>query len=117
MGALRMPPYGREVAAALDTGRNVNCYLFAGNDCWKRAQRRREQHGQGSTLLLPFGDDPRDYRWPSVDALVCAVGDMERALVERLARALIRDGVRYACLIGDTDTVNAWASWNQQVAA
>lgn len=56
---MRLPPYGREVAA----GPN-NVFIYAGVDAWMAGKARAYHCGPGSVLVLPPGDDYRQYRWP-----------------------------------------------------
>lgn len=105
----RRPPYGAEVEGVLATGRQPNLYVFAGDEAWERAKRRRKVHGQGSALVLPDDAEPEALRWPPVDAVVVAwPPPSEYARKVGLARALIRDGVRYACIEHEPECLNVW---------
>lgn len=113
----RKCPYHDEVANAVTAGLNPNAFLYAGPDCWQRAERRRSQHGPGSALVLPRGTAPEALRWPPVDALVVDARDLSGADREALARALVRDGVRYACIVFEGGAINVRASWSPEVAS
>ena len=99
-----MPPFGREVEAALAADKCPNVYLFACRDPWPRAIRHRLGHGAGSTLLLPPGADPEGFRWPRVRDLIADVTDLPGDTTRRLAHALVRDGVRLAYLLDRDDS-------------
>jgi hypothetical protein len=106
-GTKRCPYFG-EVAEAMRTG-NPNVYLFAGPKAWDRARRRRTQHGPGSALILPDDENPLDLRWPAVDALMVVwpdSGAYRRKLL--LGQALVRDGVRYACIEHEPKFLEVW---------
>jgi len=96
---LRLPPFGREVEAALSAGQHPNVRLYACADGWELAKQHRATFGPGSTLLLPLGDDPEAYRWPLVCELVANVTGLSGDNLQRLARALVRDGCRLAYLL------------------
>lgn len=97
----RHAPYSSEVRAALREGREPNTYLFAGDQCWDRAIRRRIQFGLGCALVLPNDCEPEDLIWPPLRALIVAWPDYSRSsrvLKLRLVQSLVRDGVRYAAV-------------------
>lgn len=96
---LRLPPFGREVEAALAADQHPNVRLYACADGWELAKQHRRTLGPGSTLLLPLGDDPEAYRWPPVHDLVANVTGLSGNHLQRLARALVRDGCRLAYLV------------------
>lgn len=96
---LRLPPFGREVEAALAAGQRPNVRLYACVDGWELAMQHRATFSPGSTLLLPLGDDPEAYRWPPVRELVANVTGLSGDNLQRLARALVRDGCRLAHLL------------------
>lgn len=58
----KLPPYGRAVEAKQRTRSYLNIFVFAGDECWQRAQTRNNEGGD--VLLLPAGDNPKNYRWP-----------------------------------------------------
>lgn len=95
---LRLPPFGREVEAALSTGQHSNVRLYACVDGWELAMQHRATFGPGSTLLLPLGDDPEAYRWPRV-ALVGNITGLPGDMLHALSRALDRDGCLLAFLL------------------
>lgn len=101
---LPLPPYGREVMAALDAGHAVNVRLYANRpDPWTPARQHRQTFGPASTLVLPMDADPLALRWPRVE-LVANITDLRGDLVQALARALIRDGCRVAYLLDANDS-------------
>jgi len=82
-------------------GVEPNTYIFAGENCWDRAMRRRIQFGPGCALVLPQDCLPEDLIWPPLRAVIVAwprYTDSARLLKLRLAQALIRDGVGYAAV-------------------
>lgn len=55
----RLPPYGRDVACNA-----TNVFVYAGAVAWKAGQARAHLVGKNSVLVLPPGEDYRQYRWP-----------------------------------------------------
>ena len=109
--ATKRAPYCAEIELMLLGGLTPNVYLFAGPGCWARAKSRRVVHGAGSAMVLPPDTDPRDLRWPAVDALlVCwpTTQSTEYRAKLLLAQALIRDGVRYAAIEHEPEWLNVW---------
>lgn len=96
---LRLPPFGRDVEAALAADKHPNVRLYACTDGWQLATQRRYAFGRGSTLLLPPGDDPEAYRWPPVRELVAIVTGLPGDTLHALARALVRDGLQLGYLL------------------
>jgi hypothetical protein len=99
----RLPPYGRDVERAVAAGKNPNVFLYATPDAWERARNR----SCGTAMLLPPGDDPEVYRWPSVPGgvFVCAPG-ASRELAFRLARAVVSAGSPLAfAVFGDREAL------------
>ena len=96
-----LPPFGRAVEQALNEGRHPNVYLFAGpgRDAWGLARARQSVCGPASALVLPPGTDPASYRWPALPDLVVDMTGLAGEAVQRLARALVRDGVGLAYLL------------------
>ena len=108
---LRLAPYGREVNDALRQGRQPSVYLFSGARSWDRAERRRLQFGPGTALVLPCAIPPSDLCWPRLDAVLVAWPDSSSHAYRRkveLARALIRDGVRFAVIEHEPQWISAW---------
>ena len=108
---LRRAPYCGEVELLQASGITPNVYLFAGPECWERADDRRIKHGAGSALVLPDDVRPSALRWPSVDALVVCWPPADASVYRRkieLAQALIRDGVRYAAIEHEPEWLNVW---------
>lgn len=97
----RQAPYSSEVRAAMGDGAEPNTYIFAGEDCWERANKCRVQFGLGCALVLPDDCAPEDLIWPPLQAVVVAWPDYScsaRVLKLRLVQALVRDGIRYAAV-------------------
>lgn len=95
----------------LFAGVHLNVYLYAGSKCWDRAKLRREAHGAGSALVLPDGVDPVSLRWPAVDSMVVCwppSAEMEYRRKLDLARALMRDGVRFAAIEHRPKCLHVW---------
>ena len=101
-GALRMsqrsaclPPYGREVAEAIRMGHSPNVRLYACRpDPWRPAQKHRATFGHATILVLPLDKDAEAIQWPPVLNLVANVTGLPGGEMQKLARALVRDGVR-----------------------
>ena len=105
--AIRLPPFGREVAEAVKAGARMNVYLYATRDAWDRARNRRGDHGSGSALLLPPGDDPARYRWPTVPngVFIVATGQTRR-LAFALAQAVVSHGTQMTfAVFGDGEAL------------
>lgn len=66
----RHAPYSDEVRAALRDGYEPTTYLFAGDQCWDRANKRRTQFGLGCALVLTEACDPEDLIWPPLRAVI-----------------------------------------------
>lgn len=97
----RQAPYSSEVRAAMRDGAEPNTYIYAGENCWDRAIRRRLRFGLGCALVLPDDCAPEDLIWPPLRALIVAWPDYSpsaRKLKLRLVQALVRDGVQYAAV-------------------
>ena len=92
-------PYGREVKAALDAGRHPNVRVFACRNAWRLAREHRQTFGSGTVLVLPYGENPEAFRWPRVPDLLGNITGLPGDEVQRLARALVRDGCRLAYLL------------------
>ena len=84
---------------------------------WGRAQYWMRPGWPGGTLLVPDAD-PLSIRWPRGTAIVDATNQPGQ-IVERLARALIRDGCTHAVLIDVADPTRSThvKRLRQQVAA
>ena len=54
----RLPPFGRDVARNPE-----NVFIYAGNDAWAAGKIRASVVGKNSVLVLPPGDDFKQYRW------------------------------------------------------
>jgi len=102
-----LPPFGREVAAAVAAGMRMNVYLYAAHNAWERARTRRAHHGHGSTLIFPPGEKPNTYRWPTVPngLLIVAIGQLHQ-LAFALAQAVVSGGTPMAfAVFGDGDVL------------
>jgi len=107
----RRAPYSSEVFAVMLEGRVPNVYVFAGPECWDRANQRRIHRGLGTALVLPDDCSPEQLIWPAVEAVIVAWpihGDCDRTRKLRLAQALIRDGVRFAAIEHAPQWIRAW---------
>ncbi len=105
MKAVRLPPFAREVQAAVTARKDPNVYVYATPDAWGRARRRRECHGADSAMILPPGEAPDSFRWPVVPGglLVVAIGQ-PRTLAFELARCIVTCGTPLAsALYGDNE--------------
>jgi len=95
--ATRLPPFGRDVQAAVAAGGKPNVYLFATRDAWESARRRRDRHGAASAMLLPPGETAHSYRWPLIPGGVFIVANgMPRKVAFELARAVVSYGTPLA---------------------
>lgn len=108
---VKRAPYALEVEQLLAAGKIPNVYVFAGASAWQRANARRDQHGLGSAMVLPDDEEPAHLKWPAVDAVVVCwprstQPDYRRRI--ELARALIRDNVRFATIENHPDWLNVW---------
>ena len=94
-----LPPYGREVIAALSAGWHPNVRLYACvPDPWEPAKRHRRTFGTASTLVLPPGAKPETFRWPPLTGLVADVTGLGGNRVMALAHALVVSGVTLSYL-------------------
>lgn len=108
---MRLAPYGREVIDALIRGRQPNVYLFAGFDCWNRAEKRRIKFGPATALVLPCGTPPSELRWPKLDSILVVWPDSSPDAYQlkiELAQALIRDGLRFAAIEHAPQWISVW---------
>lgn len=93
----RWAPYSREIRALLARGHTPNVFCFAGSEAWQQARRRRITHRPGSAILLPPGEHPDSFRWPTLDALVLIPGHEVRETILALIVRLLSSGCR--CVI------------------
>ena len=101
---MRRAPFAGEIERLLKIAPAVSWRLFAGGsnaERWQRAQRWTVR-GHHAASLLPVGCDPAALRWPSGTCLA-DVSWLPGALVQGLAKALIRDGCTHALLIDLAD--------------
>jgi hypothetical protein len=106
-------PYAREVQ---DAPRNV--YLFTGAEAWRLARARRDARGTGTALLLPPGDDPGMYRWPSItQGILIVATTIPRTMALELARCIVSDGTPVVFVISERDGFSVAASnWRGKAA-
>lgn len=107
----RRAPFSREVELLLAKGVVPNLYVFAGTNCWERADGRRVKHGLGTALVLPNDTDPTILRWPPVDSMVVCWPNSQRDEYSRkilLIQALIRDGVLFVAVEHAPRWISAW---------
>jgi hypothetical protein len=107
---MRRPPYAKQLQALKDNPghwrtlrRSSTVHVLAGSNAWPMSHQYIEA-GWGFCLLPP-ASNPEDYSW-SVCAgfdpvLICVCGTMPAAVLDRLGRCLVRDGVKRALTIGD----------------
>lgn len=95
----RLIPYGREVQAELNACHHPNVRIFACRNAWRLAREHRHTFGSGTVLVLPYGENPETFRWPCVRDLMGNITGLPGDQVQRLARALVRDGCRLAYLL------------------
>ncbi len=102
----KLPPFGRQLAAARLRGADVNCWIFACRDAWGRARRRITNIGPGSALVLPNDTDPAMLRWPvhGLDLLVLWP-DGSSGDVEHLGHVLIQNGATLVSALGRDETL------------
>ena len=93
----RSAPYARQVIKRQRAGIEPNVYCFAGSDAWNQAENRRRTHGDGSAIVLPLGDDPESFRWPTLDAICLIPGDCDGDRFRRLVLAMLTAGCR--CIV------------------
>jgi hypothetical protein len=78
-------------------------HVICGFDGWQAAREYRNA-GWGF-VLLPPATNPEGFNWRVCagydPVLICVHGDIPAAVLVRLGRALIRDGVKSALTIGD----------------
>jgi len=82
---MRLPPYGRAYAKQRPRS---GIQVAIGPAAWDFAERRSTL-----TLVLPMGECPWDFRWPSADgAIVHERGHYDDESLEELVRALLVAG-------------------------
>jgi len=115
VSGVRYAPYAREVLRAIRGNYEPNTFVFAGSDCWARAERRRIQLGLGTAMVLPAGWDPAELRWPALTGVVVAWPEHsgQYRLKLRLAQALVRDGVQFATIEHVPEWIRAWRAGAQ----
>lgn len=118
--ATRLPPYGREVAAAVASGQRVNVYVISGIAAWDRARKRHADKQPGNVMLLPPGEDPTAYRWPAVPngVFLHSVGEPRQRVFD-LARAIVSCGTPmvFAIFGDDESLIVRVAEWPEMRAA
>lgn len=100
--APRMVPFGREVASLIAAGRRLNVFAFAGRDGWTQAKARRDGAGEGSCVVLPWGDSPRSYRWPRCPhGITCDARGRSYAEALEIGRCIVSAGTPLVFVIGE----------------
>lgn len=114
---VRGAPFIREVELLLANGVSPNLYVFAGTQCWERADGRRVKHGLGTALVLPDNIDPTSLRWPAVDSLVVCWPSSQRNDYARkilLDPSIDRDGVLFVA-VEHTQRISAWRKGHEPI--
>lgn len=102
--ARKLPPYGRELRAwlAVDprpwkwgcNGKNASITIAIGPEAWRWA---RAWHPRRLVLVVPPGKSPARFDWNDCAGhdpiLIVQCGDVQDGEIDRVARALMRDGV------------------------
>ena len=107
---MRRPPYSKQLQALKDNPdhwrtlrRAETIHVLAGSDAWQMAHQYIE--AGWAFVLLPPASNPEGFDWSVCaghdPALISVAGDLPAAVLDRLGRALIRDGVQCALTIGD----------------
>lgn len=100
INSAKLPPYGREVVAAIAENRSPSVLVCAGPFAWERARARRNALGDGCVLLLPPGDDPEAYYWPVVPGGLLIDGrEVSRLFAIELGRVIVSGGTQLAFVI------------------
>lgn len=83
---MRLPPHGKQFQPVPSSGVRVAC----GPGAWDFAKNHH-----APIMVLPVGEDPRVYRWPSDKgpALVHERGEYNDEQLDSLAAELLRAGV------------------------
>jgi hypothetical protein len=108
----KLPPFAREVIAAIAAGRSPNVYAFTGPRAWERAQRRRTEHGVGSALVIPNDAEPGSFNWTFLRGLAVVlhadlISPNNRPALIALAAELVAAGVRF---VAASDGVSTFAA-------
>lgn len=104
--ALRLPPYGRAVASALDSGdftgkigaspdgSAATMFVVCGSDAWHIA---RDAWNRALLLVAPPGEDPARFRWDLLAGhepiMLMRAGDIDGDDLLLLVETLLSDGV------------------------
>lgn len=100
--ATRMVPFGREVASLVAAGRRLNVFAFTGRDAWTQAKMRRGGAGEGSCVVLPWGESPRAYRWPRCPhGVTCDARGRSYADALEIGRCIVSAGTPLVFVIGE----------------
>lgn len=103
---MRAPPYAKAIKAKLaepetwgsycgtsPDGRHLTFFVAAGSDAWGWVHSRLDRF---FTTLLPPGEDPDLFDWSVLKdhppVLIVATSELDPAIVDSLATALVRDG-------------------------
>jgi hypothetical protein len=107
---MRRPPYSKQLQALKDNPdhwstlrRAHTVHVLCGSKAWQAAHDLLE--AGWAFVLLPPASSPEDHSWTICagynPVLIAVHGDIPAAVLARLGRALIRDGVKTALTIGD----------------
>lgn len=88
---MNRPPYARSWPYHWPGGTEI--HIWTGADAWERAKSETHCPTTPKTLL-PFGEDPKAFRWPVFGASVIILGETDRETLEALSRALVFAGAR-----------------------
>lgn len=100
--AHHMVPYGCEVTTLVAQGRRLNVYVFAVPHPWDQAKVRRAAMGEGSCVVLPWGESPLEYRWPQCPhGLTVDARGRSRAEALEIGRCIVSAGTPLAFVVGE----------------
>jgi len=79
---------------------HISLWAVTGHEAWEWAHEHKQSH---LFALLPPNEDPESYRWDILKGhppvLIFRAGDVDLRIVDRLAAALLRDGVERVLLL------------------
>lgn len=118
MSARKLPPYGRELRAWLAAdpkpkrwgcnGAAASITITIGSGAWSWA---RDWHDQRLVLVVPPGESAANFDWRDCAGhdpiLVAECGDVQDGELDRLVRALMRDGVERVLMLATMDRYSA----------
>ncbi len=114
MSARRLPPYGRELREWLAAdprpwrwgcnGKTACISIGIGSRAWEWA---RAWHERRLVLIVPNGVAPSTFDWRLCAGcgpiLIARCGEVAEGEIDRVARAMMRDGVRRVLELGTMD--------------